>query len=180
MNKIIILCFTILTTFNSYANDFPAHCSVRFSPNGGALESIVNRINLAEKEILLQAYNYTSPEIADALISAKHRGVEVIAIIDGKQVNGNGSKIRFSYENGLPIFLDKKHTIAHNKTIIIDGIWTHTGSFNFSNNAEKRNAENSVWCNSQEMSKIYKQEFLKHLEHSDRVTSELLKAYEKK
>jgi phospholipase D len=40
--------------------------------------------------------------------------------------------------------IDKISGIAHNKVIIIDNEKVITGSFNFTNDADKRNAENVV------------------------------------
>ncbi len=147
------------------AFQFKPKCYAHFSPKGGATAAIVNRINLAEKEILVQAYNYASADIADALIAAGRRGVEVTMVIDGKQPTANGNKLQYSKDNGLSIILDKKHAIQHNKVIIIDKKWVHTGSFNFSANAENRNAENSIWCQDAAMAKLFIADFAKHKEH---------------
>ena len=149
------------------AFQFEPKCYVHFSPKGGATAAIVNRVNLAEKEILVMAYNYASTDIADALIAAKNRGVKVTLVIDGKQPTANGNKLQYTKDHGVPIFLDKKHAIHHNKVLIIDKQWVHNGSFNFSANAENRNAENSMWCQSQDMAKIFTTDFKKHKDHSE-------------
>ena len=147
---------------------FISACYVHFSPKGGASAAIVDRINQAEKEVLVMAYNYASIDIADAIIAAKNRGVKVTLLIDGKQPTANGNKLQYSKDHGVDVFLDKKHAIFHNKVMIIDGKWVHTGSFNFSANAENRNGENSVWCTSElnGMAKIYTDDFNKHLSHA--------------
>ena len=144
---------------------FSPQCYVHFSPKGGATAAIVNRINLAEKEVLVQAYNYASLDIADALIAAKNRGVKVTLLIDGKQPTANGNQLKYSKDHGLDVNLDKKHAISHNKVMVIDNKWVHTGSFNFSSNAENRNAENSMWCQNKVMAKIYSDNFKNHMAH---------------
>jgi phosphatidylserine/phosphatidylglycerophosphate/cardiolipin synthase-like enzyme len=42
----------------------------------------------------------------------------------------------------IPTYIDSKHTIAHNKIMIIDKATVITGSFNFTKAAEEKNAEN--------------------------------------
>ena len=164
---LIFACTFAEAATNSAKEDFQfqPECYVHFSPKGGATAAIVNRINLAEKEVLVQAYNYASIDIADALIAAKNRGVKVNLLIDGKQPTANGNQLQYSKDHSLTVNLDKKHAISHNKVIIIDQQWVHTGSFNFSANAENRNAENSVWCLSPDMAKIYINNFNVHLAH---------------
>ena len=70
---------------------FSADCYVHFSPNGGAEFSIVDRINRAQQSIEVQAYNFASKPIADALIATLKRGVKVVALIDSKQPNASGA-----------------------------------------------------------------------------------------
>ncbi len=45
---------------------------------------------------------------------------------------------------GIPIRINRKYSIMHNKFLVIDGHTVETGSFNYSANAEKRNAENVI------------------------------------
>jgi phosphatidylserine/phosphatidylglycerophosphate/cardiolipin synthase-like enzyme len=63
---------------------------VYFSPNGGATEAIVRELKEAKTEILVQAYNFTSKEIAKALVDAKKRGVHVEIILDKKKWRNGG------------------------------------------------------------------------------------------
>lgn len=42
----------------------------------------------------------------------------------------------------MPVLIDDKHAIAHNKIMIIDKSTLITGSFNFTAAAENKNAEN--------------------------------------
>lgn len=43
---------------------------------------------------------------------------------------------------GIPLWIDDRVAIAHNKVMIIDNSTVITGSFNFTTSAQKRNAEN--------------------------------------
>lgn len=116
--------------------------TVHFSPRGGCSEAIVAEINRATNAIHVQAYNFTSDVIGDALAGAAQRGISVIEIQDNiaaHQKNFQGPKLIAA---GGQVFIDAKHKIAHSKTMVIDDRTVITGSFNFSDNAENSNAEN--------------------------------------
>jgi phosphatidylserine/phosphatidylglycerophosphate/cardiolipin synthase-like enzyme len=55
---------------------------------------VTDTIHQAKKQILVQAYSFTSPAIAKALTDAKARGVDVEVILDKSQwmEEGNGLK----------------------------------------------------------------------------------------
>lgn len=50
---------------------------VAFSPNNGATETVVKAVSEAKHSLLVSAYSFTSKDIAEALLDAKKRGVEV-------------------------------------------------------------------------------------------------------
>jgi phospholipase D len=52
-------------------NNTPVH--VYFSPHGGATDAVVKEIDRARSEILVQAYSFTSKDIAKALVDAHNR-----------------------------------------------------------------------------------------------------------
>src|SRR5262245_12272893 len=60
----------------------PPFVSAHFSPKGGCTEAIVHHIRKARKEVLLQAYSFTSKPIAEALVDAKTRGLQVDVVLD--------------------------------------------------------------------------------------------------
>jgi phosphatidylserine/phosphatidylglycerophosphate/cardiolipin synthase-like enzyme len=115
------------------AAPFPSIGTVEvfFSPSGGATEAIVREINTAKKEILVQAYSFTSKPIAKALLDAHSRGIKVVTVLDRSQRTQKYSGATFLANAGIPVFIDDKHAIAHNKIMIIDRQTLITGSFNF-------------------------------------------------
>ena len=90
------------------------------------------------------AYSFTSQPIAEALVAAYAKGVDVKILIDKSQLKEQYSQLGFLAQNDLPIFIDSAQGIAHNKVMILDDRHVLTGSFNFSKAAESRNAENIV------------------------------------
>jgi phosphatidylserine/phosphatidylglycerophosphate/cardiolipin synthase-like enzyme len=85
---------------------------------------------------LVQAYSFTSAPIANALVDAHKRGVNVQVILDKSQRTEKYSSADFVARAGIPTFIDAKHAIAHNKIMVIDGYEILTGSFNFTKAAE--------------------------------------------
>ena len=140
---------------------------VYFSPNGGCADAIINQIDNAKSEILVQAYSFTSTTIAKALLEAHKRGVKVEAILDKSQKSQKYSGATFLANSRIPTFIDSVHAIAHNKIMIIDGKTVITGSFNFTKAAEMRNAENLLIIKSPELAKLYTENWKHHREHSE-------------
>ena len=146
-------------------NQAPAQ--VYFSPDGGCTEAITAAINDAKSEILVQAYSFTSTPIAKALLQAHKRGIRVEVILDKSQKSERYTAATFLANAGIPTYIDAKHTIAHNKIMIIDRETVVTGSFNFTKAAEEHNAENLLIIKSKELSKAYLENWHRHREHSD-------------
>ncbi len=138
-----------------------------FSPKGGCTEAIVAELNKARREILVQAYSFTCPDIAKALIEAKKRGVEVVILLDRANEKETYSELKMLEEHGIIPLIDANHAIAHNKIMIIDRRVVITGSFNFTRQAEHENAENLLIMKHQPgLVDAYHQNFLAHQQHS--------------
>jgi phosphatidylserine/phosphatidylglycerophosphate/cardiolipin synthase-like enzyme len=120
----------------------PPQIEVYFSPKAGCTDAVVQEINNAKKTILVQAYSFTSAPIAKALVEAHKRGVDVRVILDKCQRTEKYSSADFLLHAGIPTLIDAKHSIAHNKIMVIDGQTVLTGSFNFTKAAEEHNAKN--------------------------------------
>ena len=143
-----------------------APISVYFSPNGGCTTAIINEINNAKSEILVQAYSFTSAPIAKALVEAHKRGIKVQAILDKSQRTAHYTSASFLANSKIPTYIDDRHAIAHNKIMIIDGTTVITGSFNFTKAVEEKNAENLLIIKSGELAKLYVENWKNHKEHS--------------
>jgi phosphatidylserine/phosphatidylglycerophosphate/cardiolipin synthase-like enzyme len=140
---------------------------IYFSPHGGCTDAIVKEISKAKSEILVQAYSFTSKEIAKALVDAHKRGVHVETILDKSNKSKKYSAADFTHNMGIPTFIDAEHAIAHNKIMVIDKETVITGSFNFTKAAEERNAENVLILKNKELAKIYIDNWKKHRSHSE-------------
>ncbi len=120
--------------------DSPA--TVAFSPNGDGTKVIVRAIDLARRQILVQAYGFTSAPIIQALGQARARGVDVAVLLDKSNETGRYSGATYLINHQIPVWIDSSVRIAHNKVMVIDGMTVVTGSFNFTKAAQRDNAEN--------------------------------------
>jgi phosphatidylserine/phosphatidylglycerophosphate/cardiolipin synthase-like enzyme len=112
-----------------------------FSP-GNAEPLVIQAIDQAQHSIDMAAYSFTSRPIAAALIGAKARGVAIRVVVDKSQGHERYSKATFLMNAGIPVRIDDRYAIMHNKFMVIDGSTVETGSFNFTAAAAVRNAEN--------------------------------------
>jgi phosphatidylserine/phosphatidylglycerophosphate/cardiolipin synthase-like enzyme len=149
------------------APKLPATVEIFYSPKGGCTEAIVNTLHAAKQTIFVQAYSFTSGPIVNALVAAAKRGVKVWLILDRSNLTQKSSEADEAAAAGLPVLIDAKHEIAHNKIIIVDGETVITGSFNFSRNAEENNAENLVILRSKDVAARYTANWQEHAKHSE-------------
>jgi phosphatidylserine/phosphatidylglycerophosphate/cardiolipin synthase-like enzyme len=90
----------------------------------------------------MQAYIFQSADIAKALAAAHKKGVKVEVILDRRQRKDTYGIADFLANSGIPSRIDSAHAFAHDKVIVIDDEPVITGSFNFTNAAEDKSAEN--------------------------------------
>ncbi len=145
---------------------------VAFSPNGGGTDLVVKVIHSAKTSIRVLAYSFTSAPIAKALVDAHKRGVDVQVVVDKSQKSAKYTSATFVANAGIPIRIDSKHAIAHNKVIIVDGHTVQQGSFNYTKAAEEKNGENVLvnW-NNPKLAEVYLKDWKKHWEHSESVAA---------
>lgn len=89
------------------------------------------------------------------MLAAKNRGVKVEVILDKSQRSQKYSLLHYIVDAGIPVWIDTKPAIAHNKIIIIDDKEVITGSFNFTDATQKRNAENLVFISDAKLAQEY-------------------------
>ena len=149
-----------------------ATVELAFPPEQDANGMIVNALRSATQQIRVQAFSFTSNEIAFALIAAQRRGVEVQIIADAEQAQKlDNSKLGLMHRAGIKIWLDTQHQSAHNKIIIIDedsaGVAVVTGSMNFTYSGQFKNAENVVILRgNKQLAAAYAANWQRHRNHA--------------
>jgi phosphatidylserine/phosphatidylglycerophosphate/cardiolipin synthase-like enzyme len=127
---------------------------------------IVDAIAGARRTLLVQAYGFTNPQIVQAIGAAQKRGVDVRVVLDKTITSKRDGKPRYSGATYLtnarvPVRIDEKVAIAHNKTMVIDGELVIGGSYNYTRSAEERNAENVTFTRSACVAGLYRANFEK-------------------
>jgi phosphatidylserine/phosphatidylglycerophosphate/cardiolipin synthase-like enzyme len=135
---------------------------VYFSPEDGTLAYIQSVINSAQESIYFMAYSFTSDALADAIIERAKSGVTVAGVFDNDQYHSNlGTEFDTLNDVGIDVHLDGNPRLMHHKVIIIDQQIVITGSYNFSNNAERLNDENTLIIHNKDIAAQYLAEFRK-------------------
>ena len=126
-----------------------AHVEAAFTPGDDVAGMITQRIAKARKSVQMQAYLLTDRAIATALIAARRRGLEVEVIGDAAQFEAGGLPWLAALNRaGARTYLNTSNAASHNKIVILDaampGATVITGSYNFTQAAQSKNAENVV------------------------------------
>lgn len=167
LQKIILLIVVGVLSAEVHAEQI----EVGFSPNAGAENLVLKAISSARKTIRLAAYSFTSKPVIQALIAAKHRGVDVQCTLDKSNAHNHAGQAAANLlvNSGIIVRIDSEHPIHHNKFIVIDQETVETGSFNYSKAAAHSNAENAlVLWNAPNVAKAYLTNWQSHADHSEK------------
>ena len=163
----VFLCLGVLATVSWWqsvqAEPQPAEIlAIYFTPPAGAASGLIKQIDGAKKSIKVMAYGFTATNLAEALVRAKRRGVDVGLIQDEKSAQNNRETLPILLAAGIDVRSDGKHAIQHNKVMLIDDDIVITGSYNFTKSAESRNAENIMIVRSSYAAKRYADNWKSH------------------
>jgi phospholipase D len=145
---------------------------VCFTPGGQCRQFVEETIAQARHTISVQAYFFTAPAIAKALITAHQRGIIVKILVDRSQLTTKGSKIPFFLQKGIPVWVDRVQGIAHNKVMILDDDYVLTGSFNWTDAAQQCNAENLILIKDHHTNQAYQQNWEQRIAQAQSITLE--------
>lgn len=119
---------------------------------------MIRHVNQARSHVYVAMYSFTLDPIADALVRARERGVDVRVVVEKSQL-GRGSEYERLRRAGVDVRLDRNPASMHNKFAVIDGAVVMTGSMNWSMRGSKRNDENLLIIYSKELAEKYAEEF---------------------
>jgi len=130
---------------------------VLFSPDDDLRKELLALINQEQASIRVAIFMFTDAEVAQALLNAKMRGVQVEVVTDRGCLRERFNKVSLLIERGIDVYVytrqknDKSllSNIMHHKFALFGRneknhplIWT--GSFNFTKSARMYNQENVV------------------------------------
>jgi len=120
------------------------YVSTYFSPDRGAAQQVVGFIDHCTSTLDIAVYSLTHNDIAEAIARAYSRGVVIRVLTDHLMAMQKGSDDEKLKAIGVDVRKDTQDGALHHKFCIGDGKAVITGSFNWSVNADERNAENFV------------------------------------
>jgi phosphatidylserine/phosphatidylglycerophosphate/cardiolipin synthase-like enzyme len=155
----IVTLAILLGTARAFAAPSPADVDVCFVPAESCEARITAAVDAASREILVQAYGFSSHPIIAALLRAKARGVDVRALLDRSNDGANRYGIDAITRAGIPVWIDRVSGIAHVKALLIDRHIVIAGSFNFTAAAQHRNVEDVTFSDSRELAERFRAEW---------------------
>lgn len=124
---------------------------------------LIDEINSASERLHVAIYLFNRTDIADALIAAHNRGVEVKVVVEGDEdvISGgtNYDVAQSLLEVGIEVRDDGNDAIMHHKFAVIDGHEVMDGSYNYTNQATLNNDENLMRLISTRTNEEFEAEF---------------------
>lgn len=142
----------------------PAGANASDNLAGSPAEKLIERINSAQSTIHIAAFEFNLTPVAEALIAAHQRGVEVLWVtddengLDADQEEGHG-QFAMLKKAGIEVRDDGRGALMHNKFWIFDRKTVWTGSTNITVNGMLHNNNNVIVIESLELADIYEREF---------------------
>ncbi|MBQ7450049.1 hypothetical protein IJS77_01430 [bacterium] len=132
-----------------------------FSPQDKIITSqLLPIINNAKKSIYIEAFVFTHKTLANSIIAAKNRGVEIKIIVDATNTSpSSSSMVKTLRANGVPVKIENFAGKMHMKTIIVDDDYFIAGSMNLSNSGENYNDENVLFIKNKQINSNAKKFF---------------------
>ncbi len=133
-------------------------------------------IQSAAKSIHIQnAYFLPDRQVRDALVNAVARGADVRVMVPGRNIDL--PLIRFAswlhygdmLKGGVKIY-EYRDTMMHNKTMVVDGVFSTIGSINFDTRSMNRNAEESLAFYERAFAQKMEAMFAEDLKRCDEIT----------
>jgi len=125
---------------------------------------LIEKINAAQGSIHIAAFEFGLTPVAEALIAAKQRGVDVRWVTDDEDgIEADGEPERGQFEMlqsaGIEVTADTRSALMHNKFIIFDRRTVWTGSTNLTVSAMFQQNNNVIVVHSTDVAAIYEREF---------------------
>lgn len=170
--SLTFLCLSLLTLFAPLTSQEGLKCetvTTLFSPDDHLADALISRIDAESYSIKIAVFCFTHRGIADALIRAKKRGVDVEMIIDPFSVKKNTPIARL-HRNGIRILVwnspsddqfsaKGRRPLMHDKFCVFNHSSVWTGSFNFTWEGDVHNRENAVILDSKSIAKEFLDQF---------------------
>ncbi len=125
---------------------------------GGCSDRVLALANSANSALWVAVFSFTHEAIAESLVAAAARGVDVAVVVETRQETPVMPRL---LEGGVRVREDGNGSSMHHKFVVVDGDVVATGSFNWTNNGDYNNDENLVILHSEGAAKQFAAEFLR-------------------
>lgn len=126
--------------------------------------ALIDYINTAQNTIHIASFEFNLDAVAEALIAAQNRGVEVQWVTDDEygiesdEDDGHG-QFAMLEDAGIEVRDDHRGALMHNKFWVFDDAIVWTGSTNITVNGTLHNNNNVIVLKSRAAAQIYENEF---------------------
>lgn len=125
---------------------------------------LIEKINAAQTSIHIASFEFGLTPVAEALLAAKQRGVDVRWVTDdesGLEADEEPGRGQFAMlqNAGIEVRSDDRSALMHNKFWIFDGQTVWTGSTNITESGIFKQDNNVIVIQSPELAAIYEREF---------------------
>ncbi len=135
------------------------------NPAGSIEEKLIALIGAAQTSIHIASFEFNLPRVAQALVEAHNRGVDVRWVTDdenGLEIDGEPNRGQFAVLTGAGIGVKDdagRSALMHNKFWIFDKQTVWTGSTNITVNGIYKQNNNVIVIRSPEIAYIYEREW---------------------
>lgn len=130
-----------------------------FSPPDAVMDKLVLEVNRARRSVRFIAFTYTHAELSTAMRAAAARGVQIQGVIENRGANQGALPDLFCAS--LPIRTDGNKYTMHHKVMIIDNETVITGSYNYTQSADKYNDDYVIIIRNRALADQFLNEFNK-------------------
>lgn len=139
---LLALCGQLVYSYK-YVPAKQRRVTVYYNRDTEANRKVIEAIQHANQFVYFAIYTFTRNDIKDALLGAKHRGLDVRGITDKDQLTRielQGKIIKELREAGIPVSTQDHLGIMHLKTVVTDNSYV-SGSYNWTAAATNLNDE---------------------------------------
>ncbi|MCM2268140.1 MAG: phospholipase D-like domain-containing protein [Elusimicrobiales bacterium] len=132
-----------------------------FSPGSDSEGRLAAIIDAAARTVDAVTFTFSSKPLAEALVRARQRGVQVRFLMDEVMAKDSFAA-KLVYDGGVPVRVRRGRTdkgALHNKFAILDGRLLATGSFNWTTNASVNSFENIAFISDPGAVKAYQDKY---------------------
>ena len=130
-----------------------------FAPEDHVADHIAELLRGAKTSVRFLAYSFTDDRLGQILIERAKASVAVAGVIEKRGSDTEAAEYRRLRNAGIDVLLDGNPYIMHHKVFIVDDSIVVTGSFNFTENADKDNDENALIIYNADVARQYLEEF---------------------